>query len=89
MKRREFVRGAAQAAGAAAVGTAALTTPTDLIGDEGGHAPAVHTAKAARPLVISDVSGIRYTNGGPESQVERAFRGITEGEDAGKLLSSA
>jgi N4-(beta-N-acetylglucosaminyl)-L-asparaginase len=32
-------------------------------------------------LVLSDVSGIRYRNGGPECQLERAFRGITEGED--------
>jgi len=32
-------------------------------------------------MVISDVSGIRFTNGGPETQVERAFRLITEGED--------
>jgi len=31
--------------------------------------------------VISDVSGYRYRNGGPENSVERAFRGITEGED--------
>jgi N4-(beta-N-acetylglucosaminyl)-L-asparaginase len=32
-------------------------------------------------MVISDLSGIRYRNGGPESALERAFRGITEGED--------
>jgi len=44
-------------------------------------APAVHARDAAVPVVISDVSGIRYTDGGPESAVERAFRGITEGED--------
>jgi N4-(beta-N-acetylglucosaminyl)-L-asparaginase len=44
-------------------------------------APAVLTQRAVRPLVISDISGYRYKNGGPESSVERAFRGITEGED--------
>ena len=31
--------------------------------------------------MISDISGYRYKNGGPENSVERAFRGITEGED--------
>jgi N4-(beta-N-acetylglucosaminyl)-L-asparaginase len=31
--------------------------------------------------VISDISGYRFRNGGPENSVERAFRGITEGED--------
>jgi N4-(beta-N-acetylglucosaminyl)-L-asparaginase len=32
-------------------------------------------------VVISDVSGYRYRNGGPENSVERAFRGIIQGED--------
>ena len=32
-------------------------------------------------MVVSDVSGIRYRNGGPQSSVERAFDGITRGED--------
>ena len=43
-------------------------------------APAIHT-RATRPLLVADVSSIRYRNGGPESAIERAFRGITEGED--------
>jgi N4-(beta-N-acetylglucosaminyl)-L-asparaginase len=43
--------------------------------------PAVHTRQAVEPLVISDVSGFRFKDGGPENSVERAFRGITEGED--------
>jgi N4-(beta-N-acetylglucosaminyl)-L-asparaginase len=30
---------------------------------------------------VADVSAIRYTNGGTESAIERAYRGITEGED--------
>jgi N4-(beta-N-acetylglucosaminyl)-L-asparaginase len=44
-------------------------------------APIVHTPRSVRPVVVSDVSGYRYRNGGPENSVERAFRGITEGED--------
>jgi N4-(beta-N-acetylglucosaminyl)-L-asparaginase len=30
---------------------------------------------------VADVSSIRYKNGGSETGIERAFRGITEGED--------
>src|SRR5690606_32137226 len=30
---------------------------------------------------IADYSGYAYKNGGPENAVERAFRGITQGED--------
>lgn len=77
MDRRDFVR-AATAAGA---GAAAGLTPTSLRADEAPEAPWVHRSTAARPLVISDVSGIRFTADGPESQIERAYRGITEGED--------
>jgi N4-(beta-N-acetylglucosaminyl)-L-asparaginase len=33
------------------------------------------------PVLVADVSSIRYKNGGSESAIERAFRGITEGED--------
>lgn len=43
--------------------------------------PAVHTPGDVAPVVISDISGFRYRNGGPENSVERAFRGIVEGED--------
>ncbi|MEE8148020.1 MAG: isoaspartyl peptidase/L-asparaginase, partial [Longimicrobiales bacterium] len=78
MDRRQFVRttsvGVAAAGVAGAVGGGAL--PRSLSG-----APVVHTPKTVSPVVISDLSGIRYTNGGPESAVERAFRLITEGED--------
>lgn len=66
MKRRDFVRTAAAGAAVGAV--------------PGLAAPAVHT-RAARPLLVADVSSIRFRNGGPESAIERAFRGITEGED--------
>ncbi len=84
MRRRDFLR-----RGAAA--TAALAAaPPGLAGQGGGggspspsrcRAPEVLTRRTVRPLVISDVSGSRYRNGGPESAVERALRGILEGED--------
>jgi len=49
--------------------------------DNEKHAPpAVHTRRA-RPLCIADVSSIRFTNGGSESAITRAFRGISSGED--------
>jgi N4-(beta-N-acetylglucosaminyl)-L-asparaginase len=67
--RRKFV------AASAALGAVAAT-PSWTLG-----APAVHSSGRAAPLVISDVSGYRYKNGGPENSVERAFRGLTEGED--------
>jgi N4-(beta-N-acetylglucosaminyl)-L-asparaginase len=66
MDRRDFVRTTAGLAAA---------TPISL------SAPNVLRSRAAVPLVISDLSGIRYRNGGTDSAVERAFRGITEGED--------
>ena len=69
MKRRDFVKTAAAAGVAGAV-------PRTLDG-----APLVYTPQSVSPVVISDTSGIRFTNGGPESAVERAFRGIVEGED--------
>ncbi len=69
MKRRDFVKTAAAAGVAGAV-------PRTLDG-----APVVYTPQSVSPVVISDTSGIRFTNGGPESAVERAFRGIVEGED--------
>jgi len=76
MKRRDFVRAGATAGAAAALGAApGSPTPAPF------PAPAVRRSRRARPVVISDVSGIQFRNGGPESAVERAFRGITEGED--------
>ena len=66
MKRRDFVRTAA----------AGLAVPAAARTD----APAVHT-RAIRPVLVADLSSIRFRNGGPESAIERAFRGITEGED--------
>ncbi len=69
MKRRDFVKTAAAAGVAGAV-------PRTLDG-----APAIHAPQSVSPAVISDTSGIRFTNGGSESAVERAFRMIVEGAD--------
>jgi len=79
--RRQFV--AATASAGAAVAGGALSVPKPLSADPfgAGGAPAVHRSGRVSPLVISDISGYRYRNGGPENSVERAFRGITEGED--------
>ena len=84
MKRRDFVKtAAAGAAGGRGPGLAAPTRadaagPATRPGPPG--APAIHT-RATRPVLVADVSSIRFRNGGPESAIERAFRGITEGED--------
>jgi N4-(beta-N-acetylglucosaminyl)-L-asparaginase len=69
LTRREFMATSAAMGAVAAVPSSALA------------APAVHISGRVTPLVISDISGYRYTNGGPENSVERAFRGITGGED--------
>ncbi|MFQ5537779.1 MAG: isoaspartyl peptidase/L-asparaginase [Gemmatimonadota bacterium] len=77
MKRRDFVR-------ATAAGLAAAGTPLGLAAaapDPRPQAPFVRRGHPARPVLVADVSSIRYRNGGPESAIERAFRGITEGED--------
>ena len=70
MKRRDFVRTGA-AAGLAAAVPAALFE----------RAPLVHTPQTVRPLVISDLSGIMFRNGGPVSSVEKAFQMIVSGSD--------
>lgn len=83
MDRRTFVRTAATTTGALAVGSAPLSAEAaSAVGAprERG-APQILKRSASRPIVISDLSGIRYRNGGPENAIERAFRGITEGED--------
>ena len=83
MKRRDFVKTAA--VGAAAGAVPALIVPAAAGAKQGAAAvrpgaPAVRT-RATRPVLVADLSSIRYRNGGPESAIERAFRGITEGED--------
>ncbi len=75
MKRRDFVKTAASAAAVAA-------TPTSLSAESAPHsAPTVLRRTPASPVLVADVSSIRYRNGGPETAIERAFRGMTEGED--------
>lgn len=68
--RRDFVH-ACTAAGLAAAAPRSLH----------GAAPTVLTPKSLKPVVISDLSGILYKNGGPASAVEKAFEMITAGSD--------
>ena len=70
INRREFVH-TCMAAGLAASAPRALH----------GAAPVVLTPKSLRPVVISDLSGILYKNGGPLSAVEKAFEMIVAGSD--------
>ncbi len=65
LSRRQFVRTGAAAAAAIGVSRAA---------------PAVQS-RGSRPVVIASGNGNRYTNGGDEVVVERAFRMMTGGED--------
>ncbi|NIN72745.1 MAG: asparaginase [Gemmatimonadetes bacterium] len=46
-----------------------------------GAAPTVLTRTSLKPVVISDLSGILYKNGGPVSAVEKAFEMIVAGSD--------
>ncbi len=79
MKRRDFVKTAAAGAAAGAVpGLAAARSASAAPAGEAS--PPIHT-RPTRPVLVADVSSIRYRNDGPESAIERAFRGITEGED--------
>jgi N4-(beta-N-acetylglucosaminyl)-L-asparaginase len=78
MKRRDFVKSTAAGLAAAAVPASLSATATGAAAVE---APFVRRARAARPRLVSDVSSIQFKNGGPENAIERAFRGITEGED--------
>ena len=78
MKRRDFVK-------TTAAGVAAASVPSALAADDARsgalEAPFVRRYQETRPVLVADVSSIRYTNGGPENAIERAFRGFTEGED--------
>ena len=84
MKRRDFVKTAAAVAAAGSVPVLATPSRADAAdpATQPGQpaAPAIHT-RATGPVLVADVSSIRFRNGGPESAIERAFRGITEGED--------
>ncbi len=74
MDRRDFVK-------TTAAGVAVASVPAGLAAAERPAAPAIVRHRATRPVCVADVSSIRYRNGGPESAIERAFRGITGGED--------
>ena len=90
MERRDFVKtavagvtvgavpGLTGSPGARSAEVAAAAHPPAVVARTAS--PAIHT-RTARPVLVADVSSIRYRNGGPESAIERAFRGITEGED--------
>lgn len=65
--RRTFLKTTAVAALGAATATRAAA------------APAIR--RFGRPIVVSDLSGFQFRNGGTENAIERAFRGITSGED--------
>lgn len=67
--RRDFVRVSAAATGAAALPI-----------ESARGAPAI-TGQTGRPVVIASANGNRYTNGGSETCVVRAFRLMTEGRD--------
>jgi N4-(beta-N-acetylglucosaminyl)-L-asparaginase len=74
LDRRGFVKTAVSAVAA----TAAVTSGPDTL--KAG-APVVMTQGPVQPVVISDVSGIRYKNGGPLSAVEKAYQMMVEGAD--------
>jgi N4-(beta-N-acetylglucosaminyl)-L-asparaginase len=70
MNRREFVRTTAAV-------TAAGLVPLSATGS----GPTAHVPTSVPPLVIADLSGIQYRNGGPVSAVEKAYQLIVEGAD--------
>ena len=74
MERRDFVK-------STAAGLAAAAVPASLSAEAVHRAPEVLVRRANRPVLVADVSSIRFKNGGPESGIERAFRGIAQGED--------
>jgi N4-(beta-N-acetylglucosaminyl)-L-asparaginase len=84
ISRRKFVS-TSTALGVAVAVPASVSGSSGGPGSEGlfkpGSAPAVLRPKAVKPVVVSDSSGFRFKNGGPENSVERAYRGIVEGMD--------
>jgi N4-(beta-N-acetylglucosaminyl)-L-asparaginase len=73
MNRRDFVR-----TGAVAAGLGALPR-------ESASAPAIRQS-GARPVVIASSNGHRFTNGGADTCIVRAFRMMTEGTDVLEAL---
>jgi len=66
--RRRFVAGLSGVAAAAAAPAF-------------GQAPTVLTRRTVKPVVIADLSGARFRNGGPQNCVEKAFSMIASGAD--------
>tara|TARA_B110000116_G_C16768323_1_gene551991 strand:+ start:588 stop:1787 length:1200 start_codon:yes stop_codon:yes gene_type:complete len=79
INRRRFLQ-------ATAVGVSTGTMTLDKRSTIRIKSPQVFTPQLVKPVVISDSSGYRYRNGGPYNAVERAFKGITEGEDTLEAL---
>jgi N4-(beta-N-acetylglucosaminyl)-L-asparaginase len=83
--RRDFLRttatGLALGAPLAALGASPAAAATPAATADAPAAPTLLLRRAVRPVVISDYSGYEFRNGGRENAVERAFRGITGGED--------
>ncbi|HKJ93773.1 MAG TPA: N(4)-(beta-N-acetylglucosaminyl)-L-asparaginase [Longimicrobiales bacterium] len=81
MNRRDFVRTGAVLGAAAAAAPGRLLAETSSRETSSPEAPMLNLRAPVRPVVISDLSGYEFRNGGPHNAVERAFKGITEGED--------
>lgn len=84
LTRRDFVTASAALGAAAALPSAVeggRIVDANAADRSGGAGPSVLVRRTIDPVVVSDLSGFRFRNGGPENSVERAFRGIVEGED--------
>jgi N4-(beta-N-acetylglucosaminyl)-L-asparaginase len=84
MDRRNFVRTAAAGVGAAAAATVAAPATSAHAGTPSRlyqGAPHVRRSHAARPIVISDITGYEARNGGPMNAVEMAYSRIVAGDD--------
>jgi|TARA_B110000263_G_scaffold110932_1_gene97016 N4-(beta-N-acetylglucosaminyl)-L-asparaginase len=79
INRRRFLQ-------ATAVGVSAGSVGLGKRSNNRTKSPHVFTPKLISPVVISDTSGYRYRNGGSYNAVERAFKGIIEGEDTLEAL---
>ncbi|MXW56677.1 MAG: hypothetical protein F4Z59_08505, partial [Gemmatimonadales bacterium] len=69
MDRRDFVRTSAAGLAAAATPAALAAERRPSRASDGFGAPAVHASRDTRPIIVSDLSGIRVNNGGHESAV--------------------
>jgi N4-(beta-N-acetylglucosaminyl)-L-asparaginase len=73
LTRRTFIK-------TASLGASAIAGPAPCA-EGAARAPDLWLQRTVRPVVISDVSGWEFRNGGSDNAVERAFRLITEGRD--------